>query len=205
MKTLNKSNRPQVIDEEIVVPTDDVLISVTDPNGLITDANDIFVKISGYTKDELMGANHNLIRHPDMPRVMFDVVWKHIKNRENIMAVVKNLAKDGRYYWVITDFVTKVDSNRNVINYTAYRRSPKPGILKTIIPMYKALVAIEEFAGMAAAEHFLTDFLERRKESYDDFIESLIVETCEREDMVRAYKASSEADKKGFFNRFFGI
>ena len=205
MKILNKSNRPQVIDEEIPILVDDVLISVTDPNGIITDANDIFVKISGYTKDELVGANHNLIRHPDMPRVMFDVVWDHIKGRENIMAVVKNLAKDGRYYWVITDFVTDVDADRNVTSYTAYRRSPKPGILKTIIPMYKALNAIEEFAGMDAAKHFLTDFLERRKESYDDFIESLIVETCEREDMVRTYKASSETDKKSFFNRFFGI
>lgn len=205
MKRLNKSNRPQVIDEEIKVPADDVLISVTDPDGIIVDANDIFVKISGYTKEELVGANHNLIRHPDMPRAMFNVVWGHIKNSENIMAVVKNLSKDGRYYWVITDFVTEVDADRNVVKYTAYRRAPKPGILKTIIPMYKALLAIEEFAGMAAAEHFLTDFLERRQESYDDFIESLIVDTCEREEMVAMYKASSEEDKKGFFNRFFGI
>ncbi len=205
MKILNKSNRPQPIDEGVVVPKEDVLISVTDPKGIITEANDIFVKISGYSKEELVGANHNLIRHPDMPRVMFKVVWDHIKDRENIMAIIKNLRKDGRYYWVITDFVTKVDANRNIISYTAYRRAPKEGILKVIVPMYKALKAIEDFAGMAAAEHFLTDFLERRGETYDDFVEHLIVDTCEKEDLKRAYEEGTDAEKKGFFNRFFGI
>jgi len=205
MKILNKSNRPQVIDEEVVVPKDDVLISETDPKGIITDANDIFVSISGYSKEELVGANHNLIRHPDMPRVMFKVVWDHIKDRENIMAIVKNLRKDGKYYWVITDFVTKVDENRNVVNYTAYRRAPKDCVLRTIEPMYKALKAIEDFAGMEAAEHFLMDFLERRGESYDDFVEHLIVNTCEKEDIKKAYEASTAEEKKGFFNRFFGI
>jgi len=205
MKILNKSNRPQPIDAEVVVPKDDVLISATDPNGIITDANDIFVKVSGYSKEELVGANHNLIRHPDMPRVMFKVVWDHIKDRENIMAVVKNLSKDGKYYWVITDFVTEVDADRNIISYTAYRRAPKACVLRTIIPMYKALKAIEDFAGMDAAEHFLKDFLERRGESYDDFVEHLIVDTCEKEDIKKAYKAASAEEKKSFFNRFFGI
>ena len=205
MKILNKSNRPQVIDEQVVVPKDDVLISVTDPKGIITDANDIFVKISGYSKEELVGANHNLIRHPDMPRVMFKVVWDHIKDRENIMAVVKNLRKDGKYYWVITDFVTQVDEDRNIVSYTAYRRAAKDCVLKTIEPMYKALKAIEDFAGMEAAEHFLMDFLERRRESYDDFVEHLIVNTCEKEDIKKAYEAGTDEEKKGFFNRFFGI
>jgi hypothetical protein len=121
------------------------------------------------------------------------------------MAVVKNLRKDGKYYWVITDFVTKVDANREVVNYTAYRRAPKECVLRTIEPMYKALKAIEDFAGMEAAEHFLMDFLERRGESYDDFVEHLIVNTCEKEDIKKAYEAGSDEDKKGFFNRFFGI
>ena len=154
-KKLTKKDRPTPINEEIIIPDEEVLISVTDPKGIIIETNDIFTKISGYSDEELIGSSHNIIRHPDMPKIMFKIVWDHIMDKENVMAVVKNLAKDGKYYWVVTDFVTRVDADRNIINYTAYRRPVHDKVKQAVIPLYKALCAIEDVAGMDSAQKFL--------------------------------------------------
>lgn len=70
-------------------------------------------------KEELIRISHNVIRHPDMPKTMFKIVWDHIMDKENVMAVVKNLAKNSEYYWIVTDFVTRLDADKNIINYIA--------------------------------------------------------------------------------------
>lgn len=204
--------RYETIDEEIIIPDDQVLISVTDPKGIITEANDIFIEISGFSEDELIGSSHNIIRHPDMPRTMFKIVWDHIMDKENVMAVVKNLAKNGKYYWVVTDFVTRVDKDRNIINYTAYRRPVHDRVKDAVIPLYKALSAIEEVAGMKAAEKFLNDYFEDRGTNYDEMVEEIIVKNCEKveelglgshpEDKI---KGMSEEKKQSVFNKLFGV
>jgi len=211
-KRLTKKDRPKAIDEEIIIPDEEVLISVTDPKGKITDANEIFVKISGYSKDELVGSQHNMIRHPDMPKIMFKIVWDRIKDRENVMAVVKNLAKDGRYYWVVTDFITKVDADRNVINYTAYRRPVHNKVKDAVIPLYKALCAIEEFDGMEASEKFLTNYFEKIGMTYDEMVEEIIVKNCHKaKDMgfgdhpEEEMKVMSKEKKQSLFNKLFGV
>ena len=70
-------------------------------------------------KEELIRISHNVIRHPDMPKTIFKIVWDHIMDKENVMAVVKNLAKNSEYYWIVTDFVTRLDADKNIINYIA--------------------------------------------------------------------------------------
>jgi len=211
-KRLTKKDRPKPIDEEIIIPDEEVLISVTDPKGKIIEANDIFVKISGYSKDELVGSQHNMIRHPDMPRVMFKIVWDHIKDRENVMAVVKNLAKDGRYYWVVTDFVTQVDADRNVINYTAYRRPVHEKVKDAVIPLYKTLCAIEEFDGMDASEKFLINYFEKIGMTYDEMVEEIIVKNCHKAKEMgfgdhpeEEMKVMSKEKKQSLFNKLFGV
>jgi PAS domain S-box-containing protein len=89
--------KPTPIDEEIKLDPKKYIISSTDAKGLITDVNDYFVEISGYSKDELIGKPHNIIRHPDMPKVVFKLMWEQLKSGHDILALVKNLAKDGRY------------------------------------------------------------------------------------------------------------
>ena len=172
---LTKKDRPNPINEEILIPDEEVLISVTNPKGIITEANDIFCKIAGYKKEELVGSPHNMIRHPDMPRIMFKIVWDKIKEKENVMAVVKNLAKDGKYYWVVTDFVTKVAADRSIINYTAYRRPVGDNVKAAVIPLYKALCAIEDLSGIEASEKFLNDYFEQIGMTYDEMVEEIIV------------------------------
>lgn len=211
-KRLTKKDRPNPVNEEIIIPDDQVLISVTDPKGIIIETNDIFTKISGYSKEDLIGSSHNLIRHPDMPKIMFKIVWDHIMDKENVMAVVKNLAKDGRYYWVVTDFVTQVDADRNVINYTAYRRPVHDRVKQAVEPLYKALCAIEDVAGMKASERFLNDYFEDRDTNYDDMVEEIIVKNCDKTDVLGfgdhpevEMKKMSKEKKQSLFNKLFGI
>ncbi len=211
-KRLTKKDRPSPINEEIIIPDDQVLISVTDPKGNIIEANDIFIIVSGYSEDELVGSSHNIIRHPDMPKIMFKIVWDHIMDKENVMAVVKNLAKDGKYYWVVTDFVTRVDADRNIINYTAYRRPVHDKVKQAVIPLYKALCAIEDVAGMNAAEKFLNDYFEERDLNYDDMIEDIIVKNCEKVSELglgnhpdEEFKRMSKEKKQSIFNKLFSI
>ncbi len=211
-KIFTKKDRPTPINEEINIPDDEVLISVTDPKGTIIETNDIFTKISGYSEDELIGSSHNIIRHPDMPKIMFKIVWGHIMDKENVMAVVKNLAKDGKYYWVVTDFVTRVDADRNIINYTAYRRPVHDKVKQAVIPLYKALCAIEDVAGMDSAEKFLNNYFEDRDTNYDDMIEEIIVKNCDKAAVLGfgdnpevAMKTMSKEKKQSLFNKLFGI
>ncbi len=211
-KILTKKDRPNPIDEEIVINDEEVLISVTDPKGIITEANEVFCKVAGYSKEELIGSPHNCIRHPDMPRIMFKIVWDHIKDRENVMAVVKNLAKDGRYYWIVTDFVTQVDADRNIINYTAYRRPISDKVKEAIIPLYEALTAIEKIEGMEASEKFLMNYFEKRGLTYDDMIEDIIVNNCHKASILgfgdnpkETLKEMNKEKKKSLFDKLFGI
>ncbi|MEN8123963.1 MAG: PAS domain-containing protein [Bacteroidota bacterium] len=211
-KRLTKKDRPAPINEEIIIKDDEVLISVTDPKGIITEANEIFSQISGYSEDELIGSSHNVIRHPDMPKIMFKIVWDHIKEKENVMAVVKNLAKNGKYYWVVTDFVTRVDANRNIVNYTAYRRPVHDKVKNAVIPLYKVLCAIEDFAGIEASEKFLSDYFKKIGMTYDEMVEEIIVKNCDKVEILglgdhpeEDIKKMSKEKKQSLFNRMFGV
>ncbi len=85
---------------EVEVPQDELIVSRTDLNGVITYANDLFIRISGFTKDELIGQNHNIVRHPDMPQEIFNNLWDTIKDEKKWNGNVKNLRKDKSFYWV---------------------------------------------------------------------------------------------------------
>jgi PAS domain S-box-containing protein len=202
---LTKKDRPAPIDSEILIPENDEIISKTDPKGIITEANEVFAQISGYKVDELIGASHNIIRHPDMPKIMFKILWDRIKDKENIMAVVKNLAKDGSYYWVITDFVTTVDQNRNVLHYTAYRKPVNQKVKDAVIPLYKALCAIEELGGMELSERFLNEYFKKLGMTYDEMIEEIMFKNCDKAKLHNITTTSGKEKKQGFFEKFFGV
>ncbi len=209
---LTKNDRPSPINKEIIIDDEAVLISITDPEGYILEVNDVFVETSGYSEKELIGAAHNVIRHPDMPKVLFKIVWEHIKDRENVMALVKNLAKDGRYYWILTDFITKVDAKREIVSYTAYRRPVCKEVQDAIAPLYKALCAIEAVADMDASEKFLLDYLENKGMTYDEMVEDIIIKHCKKAaalgfggNLADDFKTMSTEKKQSFFNKLFRI
>ena len=99
-----------------------VIFSRTDLRGIITHASSAFCKISGYTKKELIGQNHNIIRHPDMPKEVFKYLWDSLKKGEKVNLEVKNKKKDGEYYWVDAEFETYFDLNGKAIGYSAVRK-----------------------------------------------------------------------------------
>ena len=95
------------LNEEIKLANKRYLVSETDAKGVITYCNDYFTEISGYKREELIGKQHNIIRHPDMPRLVFKLLWERIQSGKNVNALVKNLAKNGKYYWIFTEFKTR--------------------------------------------------------------------------------------------------
>jgi PAS domain S-box-containing protein len=167
--------RPEPIDSEIVLDPKRYIVSKTDRKGVIEYGNEYFVEISGYKESELIGSPHNLIRHPDMPKVAFKLMWERILKGENFMAIVKNLAKDGRYYWVVTEFESKRDPLTNeIISFTAFRKAAPRSAIEAIVPIYAKLVEIEKAKGMEASEKFLLGYLESNNTTYDEFVNKIV-------------------------------
>jgi len=198
--------KPSVIDEEIKVDNNKMLLSITDTKGVITYCNQDFVETCGYEEWELAGSPHNIIRHPDMPRFIFKFMWNRIENKHNIIAIVKNLAKDGRYYWVMTDFVIKEDEQGNITGYKAYRRPAPRKAIEAVIPLYKKLLNIEKAKGMDASQDYLIGYLESLDTTYDDFIENLIIDNVDEsfsETKIEDKQNLSKKEKLSFFRRLF--
>jgi len=167
--------RPRPVDKEITLDPKRYIVSKTDSKGIITYGNDYFVEISGYAEAELIGQPHNIIRHPDMPKVAFKLMWDRIQSGQPFMAIVKNLAKDGSYYWVVSEFESKKDKLTNKITgYTAFRKAAPKDAVKAIEPIYAKLLEIEEVSGMEGAENYLVGFLEEAGLSYDEYINKLV-------------------------------
>ena len=151
-------------------------MSRTDKHGIIEFGNDYFVEISGYTKEELIGQPHSLIRHPDMPRIVFKVMWERIQNGKDILALVKNLAKDGRYYWVFTTFEPDRDlDSGEIFGYKAFRKAAPKDVVEIIEALYKELLAVEKEGGMEASFAHLQAFLHAKDPSleFQDIMENI--------------------------------
>ncbi|WP_035654185.1 PAS domain-containing protein [Flavobacterium saliperosum] len=196
--------RPVPIDKEVSWDKTKTIMSKTDRFGTIEYANEVFIDVSGYEDYELMSQPHNIIRHPDMPKVIFKVLWDNLKKGENYHAIVKNLAKSGRYYWVITDFDISKDEKGNIVNYFARRKAvPQEVITKHIEPLYKRLLQIENASGMEASEKYLVGYLEEQNKTYVDFIMEIMNEHEKAMAQQNAANVTKVEDKKGFFSKFF--
>ena len=125
---------------ELVMRENDFITSKTDLKGIITYCNQIFMEFAKYKENELLKQNHNIIRHPDMPRAIFKLLWDTIQNGHEINAYVKNMASDGSYYWVFANVTPVFDSNKKIVGYYSVRRKPKKTALDIIIPLYKKLL-----------------------------------------------------------------
>lgn len=131
-----------VTDVEVPFPEGRLIVSRTDLAGVITHANDAFVEMSGYSREELIGAPHHILRHPDMPRVAFKGLWDDISAGRKWHGYVKNLRKDGAYYWV---YATAVPNIRNgvIVGYTSVRRKPSRTRINELIPVYRQWLSEE--------------------------------------------------------------
>jgi PAS domain S-box-containing protein len=204
---MNKLVRPTPLDREIKLDPSKVIMSKTNPKGIIEYANDYFMDICGYEEYELMGQPHNVIRHPDMPKVIFKLMWERLHKGENIYALVKNLAKDGRFYWVLTSFETKYNDEGEIISHYARRKAAPGNAVFQIEKLYKTLKAIEERQNPETAEKYFYGLLEEKGIDYDTFILKLL-ETSESNLNnyfgVQNDKAVIKKNKSGLLHRMFG-
>lgn len=162
---------------EKVMREDDFIVSKTDLKGRITYGNRIFIEFSGYTEKELLGAQHNIIRHPDMPRAVFKLLWDTIQSRQECFAYVKNMAQDGSFYWVFANVTPSFDHDGNLIGYLSVRRKPKASAVKLMDGIYRAMRQEEQRAGsrdtIAASTRLLTQLLTEKGMSYEELILSI--------------------------------
>ena len=157
---------------------DELIVSKTDLKGRITYANSVFQRLSKFPLEELMGAPHSLIRHPDMPRCVFKLLWDTIAAKEEIFAYVLNMAKDGDHYWVFAHVTPTFDVNQNIIGYHSNRRKPDLAQIEKVKPLYAALLAEENRHdsrkdGMLRAYDMLLNLLREKGQDYDEFIFSI--------------------------------
>lgn len=134
--------RPVSVDEEYFFEGR-AIISETDLNGVITFANRKFCEISGYSADELVGEPHNIILHPDMPKAAFAQEWKTIQAGTIWHGLVKNLRKDGKFYWVDTEVSPMVDENGKIKGYMAARKPASRKNIEETAEIYKKMIAQE--------------------------------------------------------------
>ena len=213
--------RPTPIDREVSWDKSKVLISETDAYGTITNVNDVFCSVAHYTPEELIGQPHNLIRHPDMPKLIFKLLWDNLKVGNNFVGVIKNLAKTGEYYWVVTDFEMRRDSMGNITHYIGRRKSvPEAAINDYVAPFYESLLKMEKIGGVELSNRFFKNYLAKQGKDYIDFIIDVMNENRENvafeeipvssvdtstvvsDDIVTMNEAQNEK-RKSFFSHLF--
>lgn len=166
----------------------ELFFSITDHASTIITGNEVFVRISGYHKEELIGEFHNIIRHPDMPRVVFKVLWDHLENGKPVVAYVKNKTKDGAYYWVLAAVFPLDD------HYISIRIKPTSSIFAVVRELYFKLLMAETNGGMDASLPIVFELLkELGYDSYDDFMsDALLSELSERKKLLASIDPSGK-------------
>lgn len=173
MSTIVPTGRERRFDD------DELLVSKTDPKGRITYANDVFVRVSGYSLPEIIGQPHNLIRHPQMPRGVFRLLWASISRGEELFAFINNLAKNGDHYWVLAHVTPTRDGAGQIVGFHSNRRVPEKSAVARVLPLYQQLLDEEQrhskaSAAADASARLLADILDREGTTYDRYIWSLI-------------------------------
>ena len=173
-RTLTKADAPKhPTGREKELGDNDFIVSKTDTKGKIIYCNQIFTQMAGYPAGDLIGANHNLIRHPDMPRLAFKIAWSQIQAKKEFFGFVKNLCADGGYYWVFTYITADLNERGEIISYTSIRRKPPRSAIAAIEPIYAQLRTAEAQGGLEASERLLNELLAKAGTGYDAFIINL--------------------------------
>jgi PAS domain S-box-containing protein len=161
--------------EERRFGVDEIIVTKTDTRGRITYANDVFLRVSQYTEEEALGRPHNLVRHPDMPRCVFKLLWETISGGEELFAYVLNLAADGAHYWVYAHITPTFDARGQIIGYHSNRRTPARPAVAEVAGLYAALLAEERrrshpVEAMEASGRLLGEQLAAAGMTYDELV-----------------------------------
>jgi len=157
--------------KETFLNEEDFIVSKTDLKSKILYGNEIFIKMSGYTEEELLGKPHSILRHPDMPKCAFKVLYQHIQDEDREwFGFVKNLRKDGGFYWVFANISPTYDSTGKKVGYYSVRRKPREGFKNIIEPLYQKLLEIEKTGGMQAGVKAVEDLLNSKGLTFNELM-----------------------------------
>ena len=160
---------------------DEIIVSKTDLKGRITYVNDVFLRVAQYTEAEVLGQPHNIIRHPAMPRCVFQLLWDTIQAGDEIFAYVINLAKNGDHYWVFAHVTPSYDEHGTMVGYHSNRRVPDRKAVSKVKALYDTLTQIEKQhrtprEQIAASFPAVVELLTSQNTTYDEFVFSLAEE-----------------------------
>lgn len=158
--------------------TDELVVSKTDGRGRITYANAVFLRMCACAEADVVGRPHNLIRHPEMPRALFRLLWDTIQAGDEVFAYVLNLGLDGAHYWVFAHVTPSYDGSGSIIGYHSNRRAPDPAAVAAVQPLYRDLLAVEQrqsdpVRAVEAGRELLQARLDELATTYDAFVWSL--------------------------------
>ena len=170
---------------QIPIPTEteknvtgvDLIVSKSDSRGNIIYTNPIFISISGYTQEELLKKPHSILRHPDMPKVIFKYLWENLHAGNDVIAYVKNLCKDGSYYWGLSTVATLNNPDGSFDNFTSIREPITQTAKKSISEFYANLLYIQNNEDMESSEEYFDNYLQQKNihniDEYNQFMQNL--------------------------------
>jgi len=162
--------KPVPNNKEFTFSENEFIVSKTDTKGKIIYCNEIFIAMSAYEESELLGKPHNIVRHPDMPKTIFKLLWDTVQQGNEIFAYVKNLRKDGGFYWVYAQVTPTFNSQGDIVGYHSVRRKPNKKSLQKIKELYKKILDAERDGGIEGGVKFLNDYLKSLGVEYDEYI-----------------------------------
>ncbi len=169
--------RKKPTEVEHIVKNVDLIVSKSDEEGNITYVNPVFIKISGYSHASLLEQPHAILRHPDMPKVVFRYLWENIKKGDDVVAFVKNMCADGGFYWVLATVKMAKNQDGSFRNYMSTRRCITDEAKEKISSLYKTLLELEKTQGEDASQKAFDEFLHKNgivdSESFNKFMKNL--------------------------------
>lgn len=164
--------------QELQMRDDDFIVSKTDPKGKITYGNQTFIEFSGYDEKHLLDQPHNVIRHPDMPRAVFRLMWNVLQEGKEFFGLVKNLSNSGQFYWTFAHVTPSYDLDGKLLGYYSVRRCPQRSSIESIEPVYQQMCRLEaehssSKDAMDASLNYLNQQISNTGKSYNEFILSL--------------------------------
>jgi len=170
------------IDREISINPSSILMCKINSDGIIEYVNHSFSEVSGYEEFEIIGESMDILRHPDVPEIIYEILRERLSKNESIKLIDKQLAKDGRYYWLLSEFETKLNDAGELVAHYGHSVTAPTFAVHKISALYKILLKIEsKSSNTEVSKRYLIGFLEERNLNYNQFIDELCANQPEYE------------------------
>lgn len=158
---------------ELILEKDVLITSKTDLKGKVLYCNQPFLHYAEYNEEEVLFKSHNIVRHEDMPKCVFKILWEHIRQGKEVFAFVKNKTKLNNFYWVFANITPNYNQNNQTIGYYSVRRKANPQALNIIVKLYEEAKHIENTQTIDKAYEFILTQVRNANMSYNNFVVNL--------------------------------